>query len=66
MADDGVELRQQCDAEMPAAAAAREAFVSPEHAGDGSRTAGHVYDGYELLLDIDDSVLNDYLPAPAG
>jgi len=65
MADDGVELRQQCDAEMPAAAA-REAFVSPEHAGDGSRTVGHVYDGYELLLDIDDSVLDDYLPAPAG
>ena len=62
MADDGVELPEH-EAEMPAA---REAFMSPEHGDDGDKTAGHFYDGYELLLDIDESVLDDHLPAPTG
>jgi len=62
MADDGVELPEN-KAEMPAA---REAFVSPQHADEDNGTARHVYDGYELLLDVDESVLDDYLPAPTG
>jgi len=62
MADDGVELPEN-KAEMPAT---REAFVSPQRADEDNRTARHVYDGYELLLDVDESVLDDYLPAPTG
>jgi len=62
MADDGVALSEQ-KPEMPAA---REAFMTPEHANNSGGTAEHAYDGYELLLDIDESVLDDYLPAPTG
>ena len=44
----------------------KEAFVTADHVDDGGETKGHIYDGYELLLDIDESVLDDYLPPPAG
>ena len=45
---------------------AKEAFVSPEHVDENNKTAEHIYDGYELLLDIDESVLDDHMPPPAG
>jgi len=44
----------------------KEAFVSTEQATGDNKTQEHVYDGYELLLDIDESVLDDHLPPPAG
>jgi len=52
------------DAEVPTT---KEAFVSTEQVDDGNKTTTqHIYDGYELLLDIDESVLDDLLPPPTG
>jgi len=54
----------ETEAEVPTA---KEAFVNMEHdESDNNRTADHIYDGYELLLDVDESVLDDHLPPPAG
>ena len=58
------EEQREPDAEVTTT---KEAFVSTEQVDDGSgTTTEHIYDGYELLLDIDESVLDDHLPPPAG
>jgi len=56
------------DVEVPSA---NEAFVSTttdqaQVSDDVTATAGHVYDGYELLLDADESALDDCLPPATG
>jgi len=45
---------------------AKEAFMSTECVNESNKTTEHVYDGYELLLDIDESVLDDHLPPSTG
>jgi len=62
MADEEEEPTE-LEAEVPVL---KEAFVTTERADEGNKTSEHMYDGYELLLDIDESALDDYLPAPTG
>jgi len=57
------EEQSESEADIPPA---KEGFVSTEHVDNDDKTTQHIYDGYELLLDIDESVLDDYLPTPAG
>ena len=70
-ASDAVQTGDMTDEEQPEPVlaevpVAKEAFVSPEHMDDNNKATEHVYDGYELLLDIDESVLDDHLPPPTG
>jgi len=62
---DEEEEQSETEADVPPT---KEAFVSSDYVDDGvkSTTDRHVYDGYELLLDIDESVLDTYLPPPSG
>jgi len=62
---DEEEEQSETEADVPPA---KEAFMSSDYVDDGAKTTTdrHVYDGYELLLDIDESVLDTYLPPPSG
>ena len=66
----GLQTGDMADEEQPGPLGevpmSKEAFVSPEHVDDNNKTAEHIYDGYELLLDIDESVLDDHMPPPTG
>ena len=60
-----VEEESQSDVEVDVPTA-KEAFVAAEGVDDSGETTEHIYDGYELLLDIDESLLDDHLPAASG
>jgi len=57
------EEQAEAEAEVPMT---KEAFVSTENVDDSYEAAEHIYDGYELLLDTDESVLDDHLPPATG